>query len=262
MSGVWQWAAARSIGTSHLKAGSFCQDAWCCAELARDDYSVLAAIVSDGAGSAPYAATGSKVVCTSLMRSVRSFFAEKKLEDLTEEKIWEWVDLIRDRLQTFADQKGVRLQDYAATLVALFADQTHTVILHIGDGAVVVRKSPESEWEVPSWPYQGEFASTTTFITDKTEPRLTITPIDEPISDFAIFSDGIERLVLNYGENKAYSPFFDRMIAPLRSLEETGKSDLLSKALHDYLSSPKVCERTDDDKTLILGVRTGIGSTL
>jgi hypothetical protein len=42
------------------------------------------------------------------------------------------------------------------------------------------------------------------------------------------------------------------MIAPLDNLDGTGRDAGLSKALGSFLSSPRVCEKTDDDKSLIL----------
>jgi hypothetical protein len=42
------------------------------------------------------------------------------------------------------------------------------------------------------------------------------------------------------------------MIRPIDQSPESGKLAQLSFALGQYLDSPTVCERTDDDKTLIL----------
>jgi hypothetical protein len=45
------------------------------------------------------------------------------------------------------------------------------------------------------------------------------------------------------------------MFGPVRALEVEGIDTELSLGLEQYLASPTVCERTDDDKTLILATR-------
>ena len=96
----------------------------------------------------------------------------------------------------------------------------------------------------------------TTFITDDPQARLIFDKSHEPLTQFAVFSDGIERLVLDSQTRSAHQPFFDRMTNPLKASRAEGRDMALSRALERYLASPNVCERTDDDKTLFLGVRT------
>jgi hypothetical protein len=72
---------------------------------------------------------------------------------------------------------------------------------------------------------------------------------------FAVFSDGIENLVLDHRERSAPAPFFERLLQPVATWEGTGRSRKLSRHLRDYLDSAKVCAATDDDKSLILGAR-------
>jgi hypothetical protein len=44
-------------------------------------------------------------------------------------------------------------------------------VIHVGDGACAVRLNNARSWLVPSWPAQGEYASTTYFVTDDPKPR-------------------------------------------------------------------------------------------
>jgi len=74
------------------------------------------------------------------------------------------------------------------------------------------------------------------------------------LSEVALFTDGLQNLVLDYKENSPHSPFFDHMLTPLRSTG-AGEQQGLSSALEDFLKSPRVNERTDDDKTLLLASR-------
>ncbi len=252
----WRWAGARSIGTSHLRTETACQD-FARAELfIRPEGQIMAAVVSDGAGSASHAETGSKLVCLSFLRACREFLIAKPLEDLVEEDVWDWLDEARETINAKANSLALRPRDFASTLVAVLAGPETSIVVHIGDGAVVWRKPGSEEWEVPSWPYHGEYASTTAFVTDDPQPKLSYLRMDEAIQEFALFSDGIERLVLEQATRSAHAPFFNRMLAPLRNSDVAGPDKHLSAALKDYLDSAAVCERTDDDKSLILGVRT------
>jgi len=45
------------------------------------------------------------------------------------------------------------------------------------------------------------------------------------------------------------------MLPPVRKTPVCGVDETLSKRLQEYLASPAICERTDDDKTLVLATR-------
>jgi len=54
---------------------------------------------------------------------------------------------------------------------------------------------------------------------------------------------------------RVFEPFFDKMFPAVRALPESGLDEKLSEALAKYLDSPAICQRTDDDKTLVLATR-------
>jgi hypothetical protein len=70
-----------------------------------------------------------------------------------------------------------------------------------------------------------------------------------------MFSDGIENLVLHQATKTVHQPFFNTMLGPVRRSAEPGVNTLLSQGLRVYLASPTICDRTDDDKSLILASR-------
>jgi hypothetical protein len=216
---------------------------------------VFIAVVSDGAGSALRADIGSKITSITMLRMAQRFLSRSPRSELSEETTWEWLDAIRDRINAEAERVRLKPRDFAATVIAIIADSSGVTIIHVGDGAVAIRAADSERWSVPSWPYQGEYASTTSFITDDPQPRLDFVAMDFLISAFAIFSDGIERMVLDFTNHTPHAPFFERMVKPVMALSTPGRDTDLSKALQSYLSSPAVCERTDDDKTLIIGAR-------
>jgi hypothetical protein len=67
-----------------------------------------------------------------------------------------------------------------------------------------------------------------------------------------LFTDGIERLALNFAAIEPHTPFFASMTEPVVKGEQVGFNVALSRQLAAYLSSDSINERTDDDKTLIL----------
>jgi hypothetical protein len=66
------------------------------------------------------------------------------------------------------------------------------------------------------------------------------------------FTDGLERLALDFGATKAHSPFFQGILGPVAASEKAGRDDKLCRALASYLESDAVNARTDDDKTLLV----------
>jgi len=256
MLNTWRWTLARSIGTSHVKSGLPCQDFALCMELEAASGNVLAAVVSDGAGTASHAEAGARMVCTGFLRAASVHFGSgRSIDQIGEEEVLDWLDGIRERVNAFAGRARVRLRDCAATLVGVLAGPRGAVIVHVGDGAAVVREEGTVDWIVPSWPFHGEYASTTIFVTDDPMPAISIVPLPIRLDRVAVFSDGIERLVLDHTKRTAHGPFFDRMSAPVAQSIVSGHDASLSKPLREYLDGKTVCDRTDDDKSLILGVR-------
>jgi hypothetical protein len=130
-----------------------------------------------------------------------------------------------------------------------------TIIAHVGDGCAVLRDDALDQWDVPSWPHQGEFASTTFFVTDDAELQLRISRRTSRISAIAVFSDGIERLALDFTSHTPSQQFFESITSPVSASTSCGRDPLLSRKLKEFLGSNAVNARTDDDKSLIIAVR-------
>jgi len=243
---AWRWASASVIGTSHIQNGVRLQDAYAVSELGTD---CIFAVVSDGAGSAKFGAFGAWLTCRFLSVRFRECMQENP-ELPSDEGLADWVDELRDRISAIATRRGTVPRQFAATLAAIIVAPDVAVTLHIGDSAIVGRKG--GEWDVLCWPENGEYASSTYFVTDEPEPRLNITRHQREHDAFALFSDGIGDLALSHLEQAAYPRFFDPMLRPIDAAPGEGRLVELSAKLSTYLASPSVCERTDDDKTLIL----------
>ena len=80
------------------------------------------------------------------------------------------------------------------------------------------------------------------------------------MEELAIFSDGLERLVLRDADRRAHDPFFEAVFRPLRTASAQGVDPTLSASLGRLLASQTIVSRTDDDTTLVLASRRPIPS--
>jgi serine/threonine protein phosphatase PrpC len=137
----WSWIGACSTGSSHIRAGTTCQDSASCMELAIGDKRALLAIVSDGAGSAKFSSIGSRLVTECFARCAISYLrTSRSLEGITKELVLEWLDNVRDHIFRSAEQRDITPRDMAATLVCAIVCLNRAIVCHVGDGACVLRK--------------------------------------------------------------------------------------------------------------------------
>ncbi|VIO69531.1 hypothetical protein CI1B_27370 [Bradyrhizobium ivorense] len=251
----WEWVSASATGTSHIRLGRGCDDSSASIFVVGRNESALVVVCSDGAGSAQRSSIGSRIIVRAFCRNVRSYLhAGGTLAGLSREIACDWLDDMRGRIESASKAEGLVPRDFAATLVGCIVGDTNAKVLHVGDGAAVYRKTNSAEWTVASWPSHGEYASTTYFVTDDPEPSFQLSEIDGSLSELAVFTDGIEHLVLNFSTQSAFPPFFNQMFSSFKP-GGVGKNRVLSRHLCNYLNGPSVCDKTDDDKTLVLARR-------
>jgi hypothetical protein len=256
LQGPWRIVLASSAGTAHLAAAQPCQDAHFqleAVDAVGEPVLVLAA--SDGAGTAMMAEVGATLACETFARLVTAYLEQGgRVEAIGRPLAERWIAGILYRLELQTRQTGAVLRDYACTLLATVVSANAAVFLQIGDGAIVVPEG--AAWRHVFWPQHGEFANTTTFVTsERAVQAMDFALLDAPVDELALFTDGLENLVLHKASKTVHAPFFDTMFAPVRKSTASGIDAGLSRALGEYLSGPRINERTDDDKTLILASR-------
>lgn len=254
----WRLISASSVGTSHLGLGTPCQDHGRC-QVLHDSQgeAILVVAVSDGAGSAKHAEIGSEIACATAMACAEGFLGQGLgARDINVETGRAWVAAIQAMLEARAAADEQTIRDYACTLLVAVVGAQEAAFMQIGDGAIVVPADEAGGWRWVHWPQRGEFVNTTHFVTEKDAPdRLAFVRHEGPLDEVAVFTDGIEPLVLHYATQTVHAPFFDQMFPPVRSVVAEGLDERLSAALGKYLASPVICDRTDDDKTLVLASR-------
>jgi hypothetical protein len=161
---------------------------------------------------------------------------------------------VHERLVAEAHSQGIAVQGFHCTLLLAIVGCCRSAFLQIGDGAIVVGDT--SEFVAVFWPQAGEFAGMTNFITmaDYAE-RIECRVLDDVFESAAVFTDGLERLVLDMKNQSVHQLFFRQMFGHMRSVP----SDCgLQQALESFLDADSVNTRTDDDKTLVLAVRRSV----
>lgn len=258
---MWKYGFASVAGTSHLKTALPCQDA-SRAEIVinqngdQPGHEVLIAVVSDGAGSAAQAQLGSVMATEFFIAKVKTHFDNGgSLEQLTAGFIEHWIAAFQQTVAGWIGEGGT-IQEFACTLLAAVVGNGQAIYFHLGDGAIVESRGGENDhFQCVSWPQQGEYANTTHFLTDAdAASKIVVELKNYQVDEVALFTDGLQNLVLDYRNQSAHSPFFAPLFGWLRP-RANGFSQELSDSLTTYLNSEKFNARTDDDKTLLLATR-------
>jgi hypothetical protein len=256
--GGWRYVAASVIGTSHEKAGGRCQDANDCQIYALPaGEKVLAAVVADGAGSADCGGEGAAITCRAFLRLVDEHLdSGGTTAQVTRDTVKSWIAALQNQLEEAARSVSRERRDFACTALGLIIGESCAACLQVGDGVIVLADSEERVYGHVFWPDRGEYANTTHFVTeDDAVEHLQFETVKRRVVEAALLTDGLQSVALNYQQRIAHEPFFKGLFAPLRTAEE-GRSRELSDSLAAFLASPRVNEKTDDDKTLVLASRT------
>jgi hypothetical protein len=142
------------------------------------------------------------------------------------------------------------LRDLATTLIAVALTDDCLAWAHIGDGAIAAFDH-EDNLLASGWPVNGSYLDETVFLTSDNYEQLAVHRVlrDSHIRSLVMLTDGLELIALDFRARSPFVPFFRSMIDFAR------RDDASEQALVDFLSSPQVNAKTDDDKTLLLAVR-------
>jgi hypothetical protein len=256
----WRVAYTSVIGTSHEKTGLPCQDAGGC-RIVTDTSGrrVLLAIASDGAGSASRSLDGAALTVSTFLQDFGDSAQQFGLDEITRQFVQEWISRLRNEIKDRADAADLSAREFACTVLGAVVGEHRAAFFQIGDGAIVVSNRAEpDDYGWVFWPQHGEFANETNFVTQDNALDVFEFELEERcIDEIAVFTDGIERLVLDLQEKTAHAPFFRTLFGWLVKTDPATFDANIpnSHVITQYLDSKPINDRTDDDKTLILASR-------
>jgi hypothetical protein len=248
---MWKAIGQSVIGTSHLSTNKPCEDAMAYKIVSTsDNEDALICCVSDGAGSAAYAAETSSIATQKAV----ALFEECLLagKDIDNSGVIAVAEDIYDELANLAEARDVELNEFSCTFLGCILLSEKAVFFQIGDGAVI-RDDGNNGYAAIWWPQNGEYSNTTVFLIDDVNfPNLKITTVNERINEVAIITDGLQHLTLNNETSSVHGPFFSDLFKWLRMATKPEEIDILNNKLKEFLSGQMINSRTDDDKTLFL----------
>ncbi len=253
---AWRVVAASVQGTAHQRQNLPCQDAHGYHLLSNG---TLLVTVADGAGSAARSAEGAQHTAQQAIAVLAS-----TLDAQTPVDEHEWCDVMREafrcsraRLVELAAQDDAPLNLFATTLTCVVVTTESFVVGRVGDGMVIAETS-DNTLVTCAPPQRGEYANETYFITqDDALAYLDVQVHAQPIRAIAATTDGLMRLALKLPDYTPHTPFFQPLFtfAAQAADEAQARTELAA-----FLSSERVCARTDDDKTLVVAVRIREGA--
>lgn len=255
MEAEWQVIGAAVQGLSHQKQGLPCQDALKYHSLPGG---TLLVALADGAGSAIHAELGAQAAVQASVDWLITRLEKDLPGECCEwaEVIWDTFQSARTALEQLQEEQAKPLRSFATTLTCLVATPAQLVVGQLGDGAVVAVR-PDGSLHTVTTLQRGEYANETNFLTqDQALDLVAIQVIDEPVQALAVMSDGLTRLALKRPDNEPHLPFFKPLFAFAVSSAASGNPLQANESLIEFLTSPRVNERTDDDKALVLALRT------
>jgi serine/threonine protein phosphatase PrpC len=246
----WRVVGAAVTGTSHERLGLPCQDALAY----QANESCLLVALSDGAGTAERSEFGAQTAVQAALDALAAASAGGLPGEQAGwiELLCEAINAARSALESLAEIENQPLRAYAATLSLAVATQEWLAVAQIGDGAVVAGESPEQLFLVnPA--QRGEYANETYFLTQEDAlEQVQVSVFEQAVGYLAVMSDGLTRLAIQLPAQEPHLPFFQPLFA---FAAHASQEEQAARHLVDFLNSERVCERTDDDKSLVLAVR-------
>jgi hypothetical protein len=205
--------------------------------------------LSDGAGSASHSDIGAQTVVSHWLDAFTTLLhqcadPDAVLAESGATTLHTMLSNIRNSMERDALAFEVSPSDFSATLLGAVLTPSGALVAQVGDGAWV--GCVNGILGCFTWPTGGEFAGQTVFATSESAPHaLQMVRLSSPPSALVGFTDGLERLLLDFQTQLPAEGFFRPVLRGLKASPQT-----FGAHLEEYLESAAVCERTDDDKSI------------
>lgn len=239
-------------GLSHERLGIPCQDSHLCLLLSNE---VALLAVADGAGSASHSHIGSQVA----IQTVHALFlcwdtAQRREEPEWKSQFWNLFQNVKSALEQEAARQGIEVREMATTLLVALSFPDQVLFAQVGDGALVLRDN-KGELHTVTPPRTSEYCNETDFVTGLlSEEEMHLSRFEEEASHIALFTDGLEPVALNMSEATPHAPFFTPLFQFVAHAESSPEA---KPQLEQFLRSPRLRDRVEDDLTLVLMARRG-----
>lgn len=238
----WTITGTSVTGTSHEHEGTACQDAH--ARQHTDHATVLA--VADGAGSATHGGTGALLATTAATSYLAGALGRRHTTKTIKRLLNDTVLHTRRAIEQHAIAHRRPVSDYDTTLLLAIIHGDRAGIIQIGDGAIITQDD-DGTLHVLTTQQDREYVNEVTFLTcEDYEQALRITVANaKRLRAVCLVTDGVETLSVRRATNTPHPGFFNPLFNNPVSPEQ----------LIALLTSQGACDRTDDDKTILLATK-------
>ncbi|MFI0444542.1 PP2C family serine/threonine-protein phosphatase [Actinomadura sp. 6N118] len=254
---AWRVHGLSVTGYRHRRDGVPCQDAWRAGEAG--PVTVLA--VSDGAGSRPRSAEGSKIAVRLATEHFGKHVSGRRADASAVHGLLRTA--LREVREEFLHETAEAPDDFAATLTVVVIAPTWIGHLSVGDGFVVLRAGTEDGKPqfhlLPTAPEVSEYSNETVFLTSSDAEKWVRTACvrDSGVDGVLLSTDGLAQAALANSHGRPPMPnasFASTMFASLERAGDDPHAD--TEELAAFLRSDRVTAVNADDKTLLRAVRS------
>ncbi len=263
----WISSCARATGVSHEAAGQPCQDAADSRTVPygmrkKRPYTVTLA-VADGAGSAERSGEGSQLAVNTALDIIKSELRPrrgKRPRRRGTRNLKKFLKMAFDgavkAIEEKASEDGADVRQYATTLLIAVAVGDVVAAGQTGDGAIVARIG-DRKYRTLIVPQRGQYRNETTFITEPRSAPQIMAQSKTAVDRIALFTDGLEGLVIAQADSSPHAPFFDGLFRWIEM--QNGDRTSIEDGLTRLLNAPKTRSKTHDDLSIAVACRPAVG---
>jgi len=273
---MWKIGSLSILGKGHEENSLENQDRF--KVLEREDCVII--IMSDGAGSAEYGASGAQAIIDTCNESFSQLDGElfknfsnssERFINVTkgavtttrfeisqgnyakkEKKFSKFFNFFNNKKQI---EEAIDLDDFAATLLVAILSPTEVWTAHIGDGYMAGLKIEEDNsfsQKFASLPENGEYSNQTYFFTDENwEEHFRTNHSNEAIDFFACMTDGADPFLISNDRENLDKNITEKILEFSKKHTELHLNDILAK----MFIPEKIYSVTNDDTTFCLVIR-------
>ena len=202
----------------------------------------------DGAGSAAHPEIGARAVADAVVEALGAIAPPDPAS--LGDAIRAACEAGRDALYREAAARALAPEDLACTLLAVATWGRLVAVAHVGDGAVVGRRS--GELVVLSAPDRAEHANETWFVTSASYAARLRVAVHEGVDAVAAFTDGCQGAALVRGPaSLPYAPFWEPLFA---FAAEVADPEEAGGEVARMLDAGAMRQSSGDDKTLAVAL--------